>query len=733
MPRVSVIQTNFTAGEISPRLMGRVDVSKYSNGAKTMENFYPLVHGGAKRRPGTRYAAAAKNNDKLCRLIPFIFSRTQAFVLEFGEGYIRFFNNSGQILSGTVPYEISSPYQEEDLADIHFVQSADTMFLAHPDYALRKLVRLSNTNWKLTTMTFVVPPSEEIGDRPATALTLGAVTGTGISATASAAAFLDSDVGRYIESGAGRALITAYTSTTVVTVTIIDDFASVNAASGAWTITESSKTTCTASAVGPVGVAITLTCGGNAWKETAQVNHEGKFVEINGGLVEITEISSDTVTAGIVRTVLSSTTAAPSGAWAIRENVWNATDGYPRAVSLFEQRLVAAGSDAFPQTIWGSRIAEYDNFADGAADDDGFSFTIAADQVNSIEHLPQLNELIPLTYGGEFSMSGGDNALTPTNVRAKVQTARGCNNCRPARVGDEVIFVQRGGRKIRAIGDPDGLGKYRAPDITVLAEHITDGGVDGGIYEMGFSQEPDQVVWMTRGDGVLVAMAIDRDQDAIGFGRQVTDGDFESIAVIPNVTTDQDQVWVATARTIGGSTKRMIEYFDPDRQTDCAIVGDTGGAATTAWSGLGHLEGETVTVVQDGFYGGTYTVASGAITLDVAAVEVEIGLAYTSTLVPVPPEVPTGQGTGQGNAMSVHELVIRFQDTIGGKVNGNTIETRQFSAGAVLDVPLTPRSYDKPVACSGWKKGGEELATIVQDLPFSMTVLACIYRMTAND
>jgi hypothetical protein len=730
MSRVSIIQTNFTAGEISPRLMGRVDVAKYSNGAKTMENFYPLVHGGAKRRPGTRYAAAAKYSDKICRLIPFIFSSTQAFVLEFGDQYIRFYTNDGQILSGTVPYEISTPYIENQLEGLRFVQSADTMFIAHPGRALRQLVRFSNTSWKLSAVRFLVPPSDELGDRPATGLTLGATSGA-TTATAAAASFQDTDVGRFIESGQGRAEITAFTSTTVVDVTVETAFASTSILSGEWTITESPKTTCTASATGPVGQAITLTTGANAWKETAQVNHEGKFVDINGGLVEITEITSATVTDGIVRSVLSSTTAAPSGAWAIRENVWSNTYGHPRVVSLFEQRLIAAGSDLYPQTIWGSRVGEYGNFADGDGDDDGFSFTIAADQVNSIEHLPQLSELMPLTYGGEFSMSGGESALTPTNVRVKAQSARGCNECRPVRVGDEIVFPQRGGRKIRSIGDADGLGKYRSPDISVLAEHITDGGEDGGILEMGFSQEPDQAIWMIRGDGVLVACAIDRDQDAIGFAREVTDGDFESVAVIPN--GDVDQTWVSVARSIDGSTVRYIEYFDPDLQTDCAITGATGGAAASLWSGLDHLEGKTVTVVQDGFYGGTYTVESGSITLDVAAEEVEIGLAYISTLVPVPPEVGTGQGTGQGNAMSAHEIVVRFQDTIGGKVNGQTIETREFGASAVLDVPLEPRSYDKPVENLGWEKGGTELVTIVQDLPFSMTVLACVYRMTAND
>lgn len=733
MPRVSHIQTNFTAGEISPRLLGRVDVAKYANGAKTMENAYPLVHGGSKRRGGTRFVAEAKNDDKLARLISFIFSRTQAFVLEAGDAYIRFYNPDGQILSGSTPYEIVSPYLEADLAALHYVQSADVMFKAHTGYAMRKLVRYANTNWKLSTIPFFVPPTAEIGDRPNTTVTLGSASVGATTATAAAASFQNADVGRYIESGAGRALITAFTSVTVVDVTVEDAFASVGPIPAAsWKITESPKTQITPSAAGPVGAAITLTLAAAGWKETSQVNHEGKFVEVNGGLAQITEVTSDTVADAIVRTVLASTTAAPSESWALRENVWNATDGYPRAVNLFEQRLVAGGSPGYPQTVWGTRVAEYDNLAIGSADDDGFEFTIAADQVNSIEHLAQLRDLIPLTIGGEFTMSGGVEApLGPNNVRVRSQTAYGANECRPVRVGNELIFIQRGGRKVRSIAYRAESESYSAPDISILAEHITDGGEDGGIFEMAYTQEPDQLVWMVRGDGVLVTMAIDRDQDAIGFARQVTDGAFESVASIPN--GDTDQLWAIVEREIDGNTVRYIEVFDPDLQTDCAITGTTGGAATALWAGLDHLEGKTVQVVQDGFYGGEYVVEGGEITLDFAAVNVEIGLPYTSTLVPVPPEVPTGQGTGQGNAMSVHEIVVRFQDSIGAKVNGQTIPVRNFAATGVLDSPLVPFSGDKRVENLGWEKGGTELVTITQELPFSMTVLAVIYRMSVND
>ena len=115
MPRVSPIITSFNAGELSPQLYGRVDVGKYANGCRVMQNFVPLVHGPARRRPGTYFIAATKTSNKKARLIPFEFSVTQAYVLEFGHKYIRFYKDQGQIFSGESPYEIASPYAEADL------------------------------------------------------------------------------------------------------------------------------------------------------------------------------------------------------------------------------------------------------------------------------------------------------------------------------------------------------------------------------------------------------------------------------------------------------------------------------------------------------------------------------------------------------------------------------------------------------------------------------------------
>ena len=724
MARVDYIQTNFTAGEISPRLLGRVDVARFKNGLKTCLNAIPQVHGGAKRAPGSRFAAETKDSTKAARLIPFIFNRSQAFVLEFGDLYARFYATTGRILDTGTPVEVTSPYTETQLDDIHYVQSADTMFLFHPSHPVYRLVRYSNTSWKLSAVPWQVQPSEEKGDKPATMLTLSAATvGTGRTATAAAACFEASDVGRQITSGAGLATITAYTSTTVVTMTIVDAFASAGPiASQSWTLTESPKTTLTPSAKDPEGASITLTAGAAAFKNSAQVTDIGKFVEINDGLVEITAFGSATSVTGTIRTVLVSTTAAQSGGWALRSKVWNATDGYPRCGTLFEQRLICAGSSGYPQTLWGSRTGEYYNFSEGVDDSDGFSFTIASDQINPIEHLASTRILLPMTYGGEFSMMGGnDSPITPTNVQIRSQTAYGVSVTRPVRVANEIIFVTRGGERVRALGYRADIDSFNSPDVSVLSEHIP----RGGIYEMAFAQEPDQVVWMVRGDGVLATMSIDRDQDVIGWARRTTDGLFESVASIPNGA--EDQVWVIVKRTIDGADVRYVEYMDSTLNTDCAVTGTSGGAGTATWAGLDHLEGETVDVVADGVVMPQQVVTAGAITIPRAANAIEIGLHYESEIETLEPEVQAPNGTSAGSALSIHEAYVRFYQTQGATVQGETLPFRQFGAG-ILNAAVESFTGDKKVSMLGENK----TIVIQQTQPLPWQVLAVIMKVSAN-
>lgn len=723
MPRLTTQQTNFTAGELSPRLYGHTDIARYQNGARTIRNALPLVHGGIRRRYGSLFVGEAKHADKACMLVPYVFSRDQSYMLEFGDLYIRVIKDGSYVeASPGVPYEVVTTYTEAMLPDLGFVQGADTMFLVHPNVAPRRLRRFDHDNWVLGAVPFLCEPFSELGTNPATTLTLSATTGTGVTATAGAATWLASDVGRDISYRGGVATITAVGSSTSATVTISSAFEATALASGSWTLLGTPQTKCTPSAKDPIGATITLTLTADGWRS----EDIGKYVQLNSGLCRITTYTSATVVSATIVRELTSTVAAEADAWTLEKSMWGGSHGYPRAVALYEQRLLFAGSPGFPQHIWGSRAAgEYFDFTLGSNDDDAFSFQIASEELNHIQHLASIRKLHPLTVGGEFAMSSTlEKPLTPTNVQIRNQSFYGASAVRPARVGNELLFVQRGGRKLRAMASTasDQEQPFGAADLSVLAEHIT----EGGIVSMCFQKEPDPFIWAVRADGVLLSVTFDREQEVIGWAGHDTDGLFESVACIP--TGDGEEVYAVVKRTIGGSAVRYIERLSDTLLTDCGITGTSGPGAAT-WAGLDHLEGKDVDCVADGAYMGQFTVTGGEITLPRDATAVAIGLPYTVTIELLTPELPVG--TIQGNSMRTSEVSIHFLESVYCSVNGDSVEFRRFGS-ELLDQPPEPFTGLKRIENLGWDRGTSDI-TITQAEPVPLHILSVIRKFQVND
>ena len=155
MPRTTLALTSFVSGELGAKLDGRTDFNKYATGAKTLENFLIHPQGAATRRVGTQFIAEVKDSTKKTRLIPFEFSTVQTYVLEFGNQYMRVYKDKGQVLSSGVAFEISTPYLEAELFDIKFAQSADVMYICHPNHTARKLSRTGHTAWTLTEIEYL--------------------------------------------------------------------------------------------------------------------------------------------------------------------------------------------------------------------------------------------------------------------------------------------------------------------------------------------------------------------------------------------------------------------------------------------------------------------------------------------------------------------------------------------------------------------------------------------------
>ncbi len=319
--------TSFSAGELSPRLAGRTDIEKYFEGCADLVNFVVLPQGGVTRRPGTLYVATTQNPAYRGRIEPFVFSETQAYVLEFGELTLRIYADDGLIESGGVPVVVTTPYHATDLPEIEYVQSADTLFICHPSYPVQALTRSSQTSWAVNAVTFYDGPYLDVNTTATTltpsattgiiTLTASAIVGINVTPTNSGQGFLATDVGRFVRikdvANWGWGIITAVTSTTVVTVQLAPGV--------------------------PNG---------------AQTGLDGTAATVN---------------------------------WQLGK--WCGTTGYPYTAAFWQQRLMLLGTNNQPNAVEGSVTGNFTNFAptgaDGVVSDiNALSWIIDDDEQNAV-------------------------------------------------------------------------------------------------------------------------------------------------------------------------------------------------------------------------------------------------------------------------------------------------------------------------------------------------------------
>jgi len=642
MAKASIAQRSFNAGELSPQLKGRTDLEKYGNGCDQMVNFLPQIHGPARKRPGTRFVEEVKDSTKAHRLIPFEFSTEQAYVLEFGNNTLRFYANGGIVLSGSTIYEISTPYSSDDLAALDFAQSADVVYIAHPNYPPHKLSRFGPTNWTLTAVNFDRPPFNDENVDPLT-ITPSAVTGN-ITVTASASLFVAADVGSFFK--IEEVLASKHDKW--------EPGKSVSTGNTRWYEGNLYQATSTGTTGGrpPIHTEGTESDGTVTWE----------FLHNGSGYFRVTTFTSATQVSATVIKRLPSTAATKK--WA--EGAWSTRRGYPGSVTFYEDRLWFAGSVSRPQTLWASTTGDYENHQYGTNDDDALNYTINTQDMNTILWLSPGKVLAVGTANGEFTLSATQisDPVTPTNVRIVPQTTFGsAENVRPLRIGNVIIFLQRAQRKMREYVYEFQTDSYVAVNLNVLAEHIT----GSGVIDMTYQQEPYQIVWSACACGTLIGLTYEREEEVVGWHRHTIGGAVESVASIPHWDGDQDVLFMIVRRTIDGETKRYVEYIEKYYDDEYAFFMDSGltydGSPVSTLSGLDHLEGEEVTVLVDGAVHPNVTVTSGSITLQYAGSVINVGLPYTAKLRTMPLEAGAADGVSMGKTMRVNNIVMRFDRT----------------------------------------------------------------------
>lgn len=658
------IQPSFVAGELSPRLWGRVDLDKYMAGCSELTNLVVMPQGGLCARPGLRYVASTKTSAKKARLVAFQYSTTVAYVLEFGHNYIRFYTDGAQVTSSGSPVEVTTTYTEDELPYLRFAQSADVLFICHEDHKPAMLSRVSATSFTLANVSWTWPVFNAENVSAVTVAVNTASVGTGRTMTFSSSAFS--------KGGAGL----------------------------------------TASHVGMYIYSYEYT--GSPAVASAK------------GLAQITAVTDANHATVTVIKAFNSTSATVY--WA--EGSFNAVYGYPRLVTFFEDRLVFAANDGFPERIWLSQTGDYYNFEYGTSDNDAIARSINAEQVNALTWLKSAKRLYYGTRGGEGHLSSGDSgsALTPSNVTTKTESRYGSPlEIDPLLIGNETLFVQRPGKTLRRYAYDYTTDAFSGENLSIMAEHLTMG---NNITEIAYQQEPHSVVWCVRDDGALLGMTYMPEHKVVAWHKHVTDGDIESVCAIPG--DSDDEVWLIVARTVGGSTVRYVELMDPffngdEDESDDAFFVDSGlsydGTAATTISGLTHLIGETVAVLADGAVQANRVVnVSGQITLDYAASKVHAGLPYICDAVTMPIPLLTQAGGLAAHKFRVVNLALRFYNTYGCKVSsdGVTFSTVHFP---LVDNAIELYTGDHVINFPGaFDRFG--LIHIRQDIPLPFTLLA---------
>lgn len=694
---VSVIQSVFNRGELSPRIVGRVDLAAYYNALKYSENFIPFPQGAITKRTGTYYVSDVKNSANTTILIPFRFSTVQNYALEVGDLYIRFYRNRGQVESGGSPYELTTPWPSSVLRELKYVQSYDRLYVFHKDYQPRVITRTSDTSWTITTLTFVDGPFLP-ENSTTTTLDPSAATGS-VTVTASASLFVAGDVGRQIRFWDGTDWhyleITAYTNSTVVTATVMGSSAlHAHGATTRWSLSYFGGTM--------------------GWPSVATI-YEQRLIMANTAAYPATIFASST---GAFSDSVTMSPSQASGTVTDSDGfVYTIGDDQVNAIQwLSSGRILMIGTTGAEHSMTGGTSSSYapvtpSNVTIKRESKIGSRTNVRAHRVGNAILYTSRSGLKTRELNYDFGIdSYVSRDVTIFNDQI---TESGVVDCDFQDEPDPTLWCVRGDGKLI------GFSYERTQEVEGWHRH-TLGGRDAAVKSVCCIPKPSingDDLWMivSRTIGGATVQTIEYMYDYFApeiNGKESAffvdcgstyDGRLAS-TLTPSAVTGSGITFTAgssvfTAGMVGsqiryGSSRALITGYTSATQITCTITVDfpnTAPIPSGEWSlavknvtGLSRLNGETVAVCADGYYAGDKLVLAGGFSLDDFASIIHAGFSYTSELRTLPVEIKS-MGTIAGKVRRTNLIYFYLTNTIGlaiGNSLNSVLEVVPFGGGS---------------------------------------------------
>lgn len=721
---IYISQLAFTTGEVSPDVSSRFDLEQYKSALLEAENVVIRPYGAVAKRQGSQYVGQVKYSDKPTRLFEFTTNTNKSFMLEFGDKYIRVWNYG--VYTGI---EVTTPFTSDILFDLNCSQSGDVMFICSGKYPIQTLSRYSDTDWRMSAYKLTEQPYDEINTDNGYTLTVN-----GDTITSTKDLFTSDMVGSVIQIAYYVEAVHTKSAGEVVekkvkrymqAQTIEKTYNNINYNVGSYsTDTELSwKFTTHGTWEGTVKLQISNN-DGQTWKDYRTYTSKNDYNVTDTGKIEagarlkyVSDIKSGSVNCDLsimpftqygiveIKSVTDAKNAKvnvlngikegePSYQWKLGS--WNRGRGYPKLCTFYQDRFVVAATDSKPNYIWMSRTGDYPNFGvekvEGTiTDDSAITLPVINRKMYEIRHLVPANDLIILTSGNEWIVSG-DKTITPTNCNLKTQTQRGALSCEPQFIGNRCVFVQERGGTVRDMGYSYESDNYTGQDLTLFVKTRVRGYLT---ITSAYAQDPDSIIYYIRNDGEINCLTYIPEQKVYGWSHFVTNGKYlycESVS-----EGEQDSLYTLVERTLQGKKvkciERMVPLYSDDVNVflDCYVEFKSSNAIDSI--NIPHLSGQTVQVVIDDKQQPDVIVPDdGLLQLNVSGSNIKIGLPFTSKIRVPSVEMQMQDGTLQGRIATVSRVVLRMYKSFGGKV-GRTFDRMD-------DITLPPNELftgDKPV------------------------------------
>lgn len=683
---MELAQVSFNAGEISPALYARTNLEKYTSAAKLLLNFYVKKEGGLDKRPGSYYVGTVQNNGYPSRLRRFQFSQDQGYALEFGNKILRIISGGGIVAAkdSQTPYELTTPYDIEEVWQMKFEQSADVVFITHPLHVPRMLKRYDHNHWEFEDMVFVPKTST-----PANFKATGSGTGHTYKYKVTA---IDDKLGEESLPAAVEVENGELSNQNKITLT--------------WDTVAG----CTKYNV------YRLYSGMYGWISTV-VTDEG------AGTASMVDENSE----------LDYNTTPPT-----KRNPFDGENKYPSVCGIQEQRMAMGATLEDFELVEASRSGCYNNFtmSNPIQDNDAISVRATGKQVNTIYHFISLNDLLMTTSNGVWKLMPGETGyLSGKDPKIKQQNTWPCDNIEPLIIGNQALFFSDG--HIRTLGYSLASDGYDGEDICIFATHLFEG---RNVVDWGYCSSKYQV-WIVFDDGQAAILTYIKEHQLVAFTRYVTDGWIESICPVKEASGEN--LYAVVVREVNGEGKRGIERFILNQDItskdsdylfmDCAseLISET---EVSKVSGIDYLEGRNVAVMVDGGYQGLKTVKNGTINLDIPGKHVKVGLPYAAMLRTLSVDYPTeSSSTSIGTKKRVNGVKILVENSGMFKVAAVDENMLNYSETS-LNYQKYGEAYDlingyKHIDLVGGYNNSGEIVVISED-PVPLTINAVIAEVS---